>query len=221
MASRLRPWLGFSVLVALMLGLGYDSYRKDAPRRAAAAQSAGGCCGVASPLVEAAEGAVASAAPPVSVNQWSTSPELVSALRDPDADVRLAAALTLAQRRDARAVEPLIALLGHGASQWRAAQALAEIRGARAEAVLLQAIRAKNYPVMSGAHLFYLRRRDPALEPALIDLLHHGGDLVVAQGFILEGSPRLATAARTWAGERGFTLVKSGQGGGHTWTETK
>ena len=226
-SSALPARLGFVALVALMLGFGYLSYRGDQSARKASRAGTAPATPPTSDAPKPPETAVdarwdmrssdprvrAAAAERLrQLGDRSALPLLLDALADPAAQVRVNATLALTEMRDPGAVEPLVALLKDDDVRWHAAQALAEIGGPRAEAALLDALRRRDYTIMSGAHRFYLRRRSTELEPALLELLRENGDLAVAQGFIVEGSPRLAEAARTWAGTQGFTLVKTPQG---------
>jgi hypothetical protein len=193
--------LGFLATVALMVALGYASYKGDqkvgaAPRRPAVSN-------VSAPLTPATRAA-----------------QLLRALRDPSPQVRKEAAVALGELREPRAVEPLVVLLRDEELQWHAAQALVEIGGPKVEAVLMDALRREDYDVMAGAHRFYVRRGGPEAEKAMVKLLQKSNDLAVAQGLIEEGSPRLVAAARKWAASRGFELVKSPKGG-YTWQEVK
>jgi hypothetical protein len=219
--------LGFVALAALMLILGYSSYRGDQEAREMQRER------TAPPTLplestppspstaEQAREALRSRDPRARaagaeqlgrLGDRSAVPLLLTALKDPAAQVRVSATTALAEMREPRAVEPLVGLLKDEGVSWHAAQALVDIGGPRAEAVLLDALRRRDYGVMAGAHRFYLRQRSPDMEPALLELLRKSGDLAVAQGFIVEGSPRLAEAARSWAGTQGFTLVKTPQG---------
>lgn len=129
----------------------------------------------------------------------------------------IGAAAALGTLKEPRAVPPLIELLQDEATRWHAAQALGEIGGPAAEKALMDAMRRKEYAIMAGAHAFYLRRGGPGMEEALLDLLYQSNDLAVAQTFIVEGSPSLAKAARTWAEGRGFTLEKTRDG--YSWEQ--
>jgi hypothetical protein len=193
--------LGFVAAVALMVALGYASYKGDQNPGATPPRSA--VSNVSTPVTPATRAA-----------------HLLRALRDPSPQARKDAAVALGELREPRAVEPLVVLLRDEELQWHAAQALAEIGGPKVEAVLMDALRREDYDVMAGAHLFYVRRGGPEAEKAMLKLLEKSNDLAVAQGLIEEGSPRLVAAARKWAASRGFKLVKSPKGG-YTWQEIK
>jgi hypothetical protein len=139
------------------------------------------------------------------VNQWEDQPIGVVL-------GAIGAAAALGTLREPRAVAPLVKLLGDEQVRWHAAQSLGEIGGKDAEEALLAALQRKDYPIMAGAHEFYMQRGGPGMEASLLDLLEQSGDLAVAQTFILKGSPALAKAARTWASEHGYKLVKKDDG---------
>jgi hypothetical protein len=226
--------LGFVGLAALMIGLGYSSYRSDQAAREAERERTAPVTlpsGTAPPSPSTAAQAreALRARDPRAraagvellgrLNESSAVPLLLAALNDRAVQVRVSAVHALADMREPRAVEPLVGWLKDDELSWHAAQALVEIGGPRAEAVLLDALQRRDFGIMAGAHRFYLRRRSPEMEPALLDLLRESGDLAVAQGFIVEGSPRLAEAARAWAGTQGFVLVKTPQG--YSWQPTR
>jgi hypothetical protein len=226
--------LGFVGLAALMIGLGYSSYRGDQLAREIERERttpptlpSGSAPPPPRTAVEARE-ALRSRDPRARsagaehlghLGDRSAVPLLLAALKDRAAQVRVSAVMALAEMREPQAVEPLVGLLKDPDLGWHAAQALVDIGGPRAEAVLLEALQRRDYGIMAGAHRFYLRRHSPEMEPALLELLRESGDLAVAQGFIVEGSPRLAEAARSWAGTQGFMLVKTPQG--YSWQPTR
>jgi outer membrane scaffolding protein for murein synthesis (MipA/OmpV family) len=112
---------------------------------------------------------------------------------------------------DDRKVEGLIAKLNVPASSWEAAAALAEIPSPRAEKALMAAYDRRDYGKMAGAAAFYARKRPPAYEKVLVDLLNQSRDLAVAQDLILAKDPKISEPARKWAAEQGFKLVPSKQ----------
>jgi len=110
---------------------------------------------------------------------------------------------------DDRKVEGLIAKLNVPASSWEAAAALAEIPSPRAEQALMAAYDRREYGKMAGAAAFYARKKPPAYEKVLVDLLNQSRDLAVAQDLILAKDPKISEPARKWAAEQGFKLVPS------------
>ena len=110
---------------------------------------------------------------------------------------------------DDRKVEGLIAKLNVPASSWEAAAALAEIASPRAEQALMAAYDRREYGKMAGAAAFYARKKPPAYEKVLVDLLNQSRDLAVAQDLILAKDPKISEPARKWAAEQGFKLVPS------------
>jgi hypothetical protein len=120
-----------------------------------------------------------------------------------------AAASGAAGAVDDRKVAALVAQLADPQSAYAAADALAKIGGPRAEQALMAAYDRRDYARMAGAAAFYARRRPPAYEKVLLDLLEQSRDLAVAQELILSADPRLEAPARKWAAEQGFKLVRS------------
>jgi hypothetical protein len=128
-----------------------------------------------------------------------------------------AAAVTPA---DDRKVAALVAKLNDPASSWEAAAALADIPSPRAEQALMAAYDKREYGKMAGAAAFYARRKPPAYEKVLVDLLNQSRDLAVAQDLILAKDPKISEPARKWAAEQGFRLVPSKKTPtGVTWTQ--
>ena len=121
---------------------------------------------------------------------------------------------------DDRKVEGLIAKLNVPASSWEAAAALAEIPSPRAEQALMAAYDKRDYGKMAGAAAFYARKKPPAYEKVLVELLNQSRDLAVAQDLILAKDPKISEPARKWAAEQGFRLVPSDKTPiGFTWTQ--
>ena len=119
---------------------------------------------------------------------------------------------------DDRKVEGLIAKLNVPASSWEAAAALAEIPSPRAEQALMAAYDKREYGKMAGAAAFYARKKPPAYDKVLVDLLNQSRDLAVAQDLILAKDPKISEPARNWAAEQGFKLVPSKKTpAGFTW----
>jgi hypothetical protein len=110
---------------------------------------------------------------------------------------------------DDRKVEGLIAKLHTPASAWEASAALADIPSPRAEQALMAAYDKREYGKMAGAAAFYARKKPPAYEKVLVDLLNQSRDLAVAQDLILAKDPKISEPARKWAAEQGFKLVPS------------
>ena len=78
----------------------------------------------------------------------------------------------------------------------------------------------REYGKMAGAAGFYARRKPPAYEKVLVDLLNQSRDLAVAQDLILAKDPKISEPARKWAAEQGFKLVPSNKTPlGVTWTQ--
>jgi hypothetical protein len=121
---------------------------------------------------------------------------------------------------DDRKVEGLIAKLNADATSWEAASALADIPSPRAEQALMAAYDKREYGKMAGAAAFYARKKPPAYEKVLVELLNQSRDLAVAQDLILARDPRISEPARKWAAEQGFKLVPSKTTPtGVTWTQ--
>src|SRR6185436_19160781 len=97
------------------------------------------------------------------------------------------------------------------AAAWEAASALADIPSPRAEQALMAAYDRRDYGKMAGAAAFYARKRPPAYEKVLVELLNQSRDLAVAQDLILAKDPKISEPARKWAAEQGFKLVPSKQ----------
>ena len=112
---------------------------------------------------------------------------------------------------DDRQVTGLIAKLNTPATAWEAASALADIPSPRAEQALMAAYDRRDYGKMAGAAAFYARKRPPAYEKVLVELLNQSRDLAVAQDLILAKDPKISEPARKWAAEQGFKLVPSKQ----------
>ncbi|PYQ54140.1 MAG: hypothetical protein DMF78_07170 [Acidobacteria bacterium] len=139
----------------------------------------------------------------------TAGPVLRPLLQDRSADVRRTAAYALGAIRDAAAVDALVARLDDPEVAYSAGDALGRIGTPRAQQVLMAAYDRRDFARMAGACAFYARRKPPAYEKVLVDLLHDRKDLAVAQDLILSRDPRLAEPARAWAGAQGFVLVAS------------
>jgi hypothetical protein len=121
---------------------------------------------------------------------------------------------------DDRKVAELITKLNTPATSWEAASALADIPSPRAEQALMAAYDKREYGKMAGAAAFYARKKPPAYEKVLVDLLNQSRDLAVAQDLILAKDPKISEPARKWAAEQGFKLVPSKKTPtGVTWTQ--
>jgi hypothetical protein len=121
---------------------------------------------------------------------------------------------------DDRKVEALIAKLNVPATAWEASSALADIPSPRAEQALMAAYDKREYGKMAGAAAFYARKKPPAYEKVLVELLTQSRDLAVAQDLILAKDPKISEPARKWAAEQGFKLVPSKETPiGFTWTQ--
>jgi len=110
---------------------------------------------------------------------------------------------------DDRQLAGLIAKLNMPATAWEAAASLADIPSPRAEQALMAAYDKREYGKMAGAAAFYARKKPPAYEKVLVDLLNQSRDLAVAQDLILAKDPKISEPARKWAAEQGFKLVPS------------
>jgi hypothetical protein len=134
----------------------------------------------------------------------------------PVASARPAAVIAV----DDRQVAGLVAKLNTPATAWEAASALADIPSSRAEQALMAAYDKREYGKMAGAAAFYARKKPPAYEKVLVDLLNQSRDLAVAQDLILARDPKISEPARKWAAEQGFKLVPSKKTqNGVTWTQ--
>jgi hypothetical protein len=60
----------------------------------------------------------------------------------------------------------------------------------------------REFSKMAGAAAFYARKRRPAYEKVLIDLLNQSRDLAVAQDLILARDPSISEPARKWAAKQ-------------------
>jgi hypothetical protein len=145
-----------------------------------------------------------STAPPATTAARPNSPRVAAVSPVGPASPRAATAAV-----DERNVDALIAKLAAPASAWEAAAGLAEIPSPRAERALLAAYDRREYGKMAGAAAFYARKRPPAYEKVLVDLLNQSRDLAVAQDLILARDPKISEPARKWAAEQGFKLVPS------------
>jgi hypothetical protein len=161
---------------------------------------------------------VAGPTPPASVVSGPTAPPATAIARPatPRAAASPVAAVPSSRPAaisavDDRKVEGLIAKLNVPASSWEAAAALAEIPSPRAEQALMAAYDRRDYGKMAGAAAFYARKKPPAYEKVLVDLLNQSRDLAVAQDLILAKDPKISEPARKWAAEQGFKLVPSKQ----------
>ena len=132
---------------------------------------------------------------------------LRAALKDRVDGVRRTAAYALGAIRDAAAVDALVARLADPEVAYSASDALGRIGTPRAQQVLMAAYDRRDFGRMAGACAFNARRKPPAYEKVLLDLLHDRKDLAVAQDLILSRDPKLAEPARAWAGAQGFVLV--------------
>jgi hypothetical protein len=158
-----------------------------------------------STAVNAPSVAPRSTAPPATVRARPASPRAATASPvSPAASPRTATAAV-----DERNVEALVAKLAAPATAWEAAAALADIPSPRAERALMAAYDRREYGKMAGAAAFYARKRPPAYEKVLVDLLNQSRDLAVAQDLILAKDPKISEPARKWAAEQGFKLVPS------------
>lgn len=78
----------------------------------------------------------------------------------------------------------------------------------------------REYGKMAGAAAFYARKKPPAYEKVLVELLNQSRDLAVAQDLIVANDPKISEPARKWAAEQGFKLVKSAKTpAGVTWVQ--
>jgi HEAT repeat protein len=149
---------------------------------------------------------------------------LIAVLEDTDPRSRFIAAHALGEIGDSRAVEPLIAALNdpNDEVRWNAVYALGEVDDPRAVRVLLQALGERNMPVILGAHLFFMRRLDPAspdvpLVNVLIEALQVGDyemGMAVADDFLNDGNSMLQQAAEAWGRKLGLSIATD-TGGEH------
>ena len=128
-------------------------------------------------------------------------------LQDRSADVRRTSAYALGVIRDEGAVDALVARLADPEVAYSAGDALGRIANARAQQALMAAYDRRDFARMAGGCAFYARRKPPAYEKVLVDLLHDRKDLAVAQDLILSRDPKLAEPARAWAAAQGFVLA--------------
>jgi hypothetical protein len=110
---------------------------------------------------------------------------------------------------DDRKVEGLIAKLNVPASSWEAAAALAEIPSPRAEQASWLRTTSGRTARWRARPAFYARKKPPAYEKVLVELLNQSRDLAVAQDLIMAKDPKISEPARKWAAEQGFKLVPS------------
>jgi len=141
-------------------------------------------------------------APPATTVARAPAPRALASPVPPPLPVKIAAI-------DDRKVEGLIAKLNAPATAWEAASALADIPSPRAEQALMAAYDKREYGKMAGAAAFYARKKPPAYEKVLVELLNQSRDLAVAQDLILAKDPKISEPARKWAAEQGFKLVPS------------
>jgi hypothetical protein len=134
-------------------------------------------------------------------------PTLRPLLQDRSADVRRTSAYALGVIRDEGAVDALVARLADPEVAYSAGDALGRIASARAQQALMAAYDRRDFARMAGGGAFYARRKPPAYEKVLVDLLHDRKDLAVAQDLILSRDPKLAEPARAWAAAQGFVLA--------------
>jgi len=152
-------------------------------------------------------------APPATTVARPPTPRAVASPVPPPLPVKIGAI-------DDRKVEGLIAKLNVPATAWEASAALADIPSPRAEQALMAAYDKREYGKMAGAAAFYARRKPPAYEKVLVELLNQSRDLAVAQDLILARDPKISEPARKWAAEQGFRLVPSDKTPiGFTWTQ--
>jgi hypothetical protein len=144
------------------------------------------------------------AAPPATTIARPATPRAAASPAAPVPSARPAATTI-----DDRQVAGLITKLNTPATAWEAASALADIPSPHAEQALMSAYDKREYGKMAGAAGFYARRKPPAYEKVLVDLLNQSRDLAVAQDLILAKDPKISDPARKWAAEQGFRLVPS------------
>ena len=88
-----------------------------------------------------------------------------------------------------------------------AAMRLAEIGGAQAREVLMEALRQRDLKVLAAAYPFFIRQHTLSTTSAIIQALEYEGDARMAGAMLASGKSRLAKAARRWAYARGMALV--------------
>jgi HEAT repeat protein len=147
---------------------------------------------------------------------------LSAASRDLDVHVSSAAAWALEKIHYSREVEPMIepmiAALGDRRAEVRkhAAGVLAGIYDLRANHALLAAYRKPDYAAIAGAYSFFLSRREPGSEDALITALDKFGYPDMATAFLNCGNSKLEAAGDRWATHHGYSTTRlSVPGGGN------
>ena len=136
---------------------------------------------------------------------------LIAGLKDEEEYVREQAATALGTIKDARAVEPLIAALKdkNGDVREAAADALGEIPDERRRTALSAALKSGDTETVAGAYRYFVREGTAGSEAALIRALTEFGDKTMAEDFLNCGNAQLASAARGWAKEHGYTIKSS------------
>lgn len=132
--------------------------------------------------------------------------------------------MALGRSETAQAAQALVAAAPRLRKSWTdqlVFAALAQNRSEPARAFLDARLQAKDLDAVIGGHDYYIRYAPPGAEAALLAALADGGELGaldLACVLINSGNAKLEAAARRWANEAGYSVMRSyGGGGGASW----
>jgi len=135
---------------------------------------------------------------------------LINALKDKDDWVRYWAISALSTIGKP-AIEPLFKVLKDRRNllRKRAAKALSRIDGPQVVNTLNKAFEENEFPVIAGAHEYYIRRGEPGSEIKLVKALKLYGDTRMANNYLNCGNKELEEVAIKWANDHRYPITKT------------
>jgi len=127
---------------------------------------------------------------------------LMAIARDRRAGLRDRAISSLGDLRDSRAAGLLISVMEDKGDdeelRIRAAASLVECANADALVHLNAAVKSMDLEILAGAHRYYIEKKVPGAEDALIKALDRHGDIMMAKDYLRSGNDNLRKAAIEW-----------------------